>query len=255
LNLFQWAEYVITQNMDKRAFNVVNAIGVVPGPVGAWRRSTVLAVGGYSLDTMVEDQDLTLALLATGHRVVYEPHAFAYSETPFTVKDFIKQRSRWTFGTLQCLWKYKRHLGSIRRPGLGWVVLPNFSFLLSLLIPLMDLLLVMTLLTGFARSTLVLYGVFLSIDLAYSTAAFWHERAHRWLVLLLPVQRLFYRFVIALVVWRSLLKAVEGAEFRWNSVRKRGDASALRRHMLTAPAALPLNVRGGDGSAPGTVRD
>lgn len=234
LNLFQWAEYVITQNMDKEALNLVNAIGVVPGPVGAWRRSVVLEVGGYSLDTMVEDQDLTLALIARGYRVLYEPQALAYSETPFFLKDFYKQRSRWIFGTLQCVWKYKRYLLSFRRPAMGWAVLLNtiiFSFFLSLLIPLMDFLLVIALLVGFARSTFLLYLLFVGIDLLYATFGFWREKSKKWLIVTLPVQRLFYRFIIAVVVWRSVIKAIEGAESQWNKVRKRGDAQAHHLHM------------------------
>ena len=238
LNLFQWAEYVITQNMDKEALNMVNAVGVVPGPVGAWRKSVVTRLGGYSLDTLVEDQDMTMALLANGYRVEYEPKAYAYSETPFRIKDFFKQRSRWIYGTIQCVWKYKRYLFSLRRPALGWAVLLNtvfFSIILSLLIPLMDILVVMALIVGFARSTFILYLIFMAIDLIYAILAFWHEKSHQWLIALLPFQRLFYRFVVALVVWRSLAKAIEGSESRWNKVRKRGDAQAHHLQMLNEP--------------------
>ncbi len=236
LNVFQSAEYIITQNMDKRAFNEINAIGVVPGPVGAWRRSFVLAAGGFSLDTLVEDQDLTLALLAAGHRIVYESQAYAYSETPFHLKDFIKQRSRWIFGTVQCLWKYKRHFLSFERPALGWVVLPNtliFTVLISLLVPLMDFLLILAIITGSGQSAFIVYLIFTAIDLLYAGLALYPERGKRWLIVLLPLQRIFYRIVIALVVWRSVIKAIEGATPLWNKVRKRGDAHAFHLQLLS----------------------
>lgn len=236
LNMFQTAEYIISQNMDKHGYNVVNAIGVVPGPVGAWRKSVVLAAGGYSLETLVEDQDLTLALLAAGHRVIYEPKAYAYSETPFTVNDFIKQRFRWIFGTVQCLWKYKHYLFNFRRPALGWVALPNtliFSILLSLLMPLMDILLIITLFTGLAKSMIIGYLIFAAVDFTYAALAFMQESQRRWLIVLLPLQRLFYRFVICTVVYRSVAKAIEGSEPQWNKVKKRGDAHADHLQMLS----------------------
>jgi len=235
LNLFQAAEYVISQNMDKQGFNTINAVGIVPGPVGAWRKSFVLAAGGYSVDTLVEDQDLTLALLAAGHRVVYEPQARAYSETPYHVKDFAKQRFRWIFGTVQCLWKYKRYTFSFRRPALGWAVLPNtffFTVVLPLLIPLMDILLILALVTGFGRSTFLLYLIFVGVDFTYAALAFWQENRRRWLLLLLPVQRIFYRVLIFLVVARSVIKAIEGAAPNWNKVRKRGDVHTYHLQLL-----------------------
>ena len=59
LTNFQSVEYITTQNYDRRAFEVVNCISVVPGATGAWKRSSVLRVGGYSGETLTEDADLT----------------------------------------------------------------------------------------------------------------------------------------------------------------------------------------------------
>lgn len=247
LNQFQYAEYVVTQNMDKMALNTVNGIGVVPGPVGAWRKSAVTALGGYSLDTLVEDQDLTLSMLAHGYQVVYEPRAHAYSETPYRVKDFFKQRSRWIFGTIQCLWKYKGYFLNFRRSALGWIVLPNtliFTVGLSLMIPLMDAMLVLALIAGFAKQMIFLYGVFVIIDFLYAALAFWQESRKRWLLVLLPAQRLFFRGIIFLVVVRSLIKAVEGTESRWNKVSKRGDANAHQLQLTPETLAAQPAVTG-----------
>ena len=91
---FQAVEYVTMQNFDRRAFEVLNCITVVPGATGAWRREKVLAVGGYSGETLTEDQDLTLTLLEHGGRVVAAPAAVSLTEAPNRVKDLVKQRVR-----------------------------------------------------------------------------------------------------------------------------------------------------------------
>ena len=75
LTTFQDVEYVTSQNYERRAFDALNCIPVVPGATGAWRRSKVLGSGGYSADTLTEDTDLTLTILAAGGRIVYAPAA------------------------------------------------------------------------------------------------------------------------------------------------------------------------------------
>jgi peptidoglycan/xylan/chitin deacetylase (PgdA/CDA1 family)/GT2 family glycosyltransferase len=107
LDLFQTLEYAVGQNIDKRAFSLLGAVGVVPGPAGAWRRKVIMKLGGFSTDTLVEDQDLTLTILRAGYRVIYEPEAVAYTETPHNIRNFLKQRFRWVYGTMQCFWKHK----------------------------------------------------------------------------------------------------------------------------------------------------
>lgn len=240
LNYFQHIEYVIAQNIDKTGLTLVNSIGVVPGPIGAWRTSDVIAAGGYSTDTLVEDQDLTLALLRMGRRIVYEPGALAFTETPYTIRDFVKQRFRWVFGTLQCAWKYKGHFWSMKRPALGFVVLPSVaaSLVLSLLYPVMDVLLVSALVLGYWPQAVGLYLIFTIVDLLYASMAFEQEKGSRRALVLLPLQRVFYRFVIYYVVLRSFVKAIEGSEALWSKVKKRGDTGLHPDLIGAAPQAV-----------------
>src|SRR6185503_18372587 len=55
---WQALEYISSQNLDRRAFASLNCITVVPGAVGAWRRQLIERCGGFSNDTLAEDQDL-----------------------------------------------------------------------------------------------------------------------------------------------------------------------------------------------------
>ena len=98
---FQSLEYITSQNLDRRAFQLMNAIGVVPGAIGAWRHAAILQAGGYKNDTLAEDAELTLALLRNDWRIITEPAAQALTEVPETLAGFMKQRYRWMFGTLQ----------------------------------------------------------------------------------------------------------------------------------------------------------
>ena len=70
LTQFQAIEYAIGQYLDRRAFALFNAIGVVPGAIGAWRREALLAVGGYSSETLAEDADATFAIINAGWKVM-----------------------------------------------------------------------------------------------------------------------------------------------------------------------------------------
>ena len=63
---WQALEYITSQNFERRALNVFGAVSVVPGAIGAWRVTAVRESGGYHLDTVAEDADLTMSLLGKG---------------------------------------------------------------------------------------------------------------------------------------------------------------------------------------------
>jgi peptidoglycan/xylan/chitin deacetylase (PgdA/CDA1 family)/GT2 family glycosyltransferase/spore germination protein YaaH len=103
----QELEYLCSFNLDRRAYAVWNCITVVPGAISAIRREAIIAAGGFSHDTLAEDTDLTLAIHRAGYKVAYAPEAIAYTEAPETLRQLARQRFRWAFGTLQCVWKHR----------------------------------------------------------------------------------------------------------------------------------------------------
>jgi len=107
LGRWQHIEYVMGFNLDRRMYEVLQCTPTVPGAVGAFRRSVLIEVGGVSSDTLAEDTDLTLAIGRRGHRVVYTEAARAWTEAPSTVSGLWRQRYRWSFGTMQAVWKHK----------------------------------------------------------------------------------------------------------------------------------------------------
>jgi len=236
---WQAIEYVTSQNLDRRAFSLLNGITVVPGAVGAWRRSAVVEAGGFSNDTLAEDQDLTLTLLADGYRVAYAPHAVAWTEAPDSVSGLLKQRFRWSFGTLQCMWKYKHVLLRPRYGTLGMIALPNtwvFQLLVNAIAPLADLMFVLSLvsvwLVGLQHGAtyavasleqiLTLYAVFLLVDWLAAVIAFLAEPGEEfrltWLVFL---QRFAYRQFMYWVVLRAFVAAARGGLVGWGKLDRK----------------------------------
>ena len=64
------------------------------------RRVCCAAMGGFSGDTVAEDTDLTLTIRRDGWKILYDEDAIGRTEVPETVDALIRQRFRWTFGTL-----------------------------------------------------------------------------------------------------------------------------------------------------------
>jgi peptidoglycan-N-acetylglucosamine deacetylase len=226
LTAFQDVEYVTTQNYDRRAFEALNCISVVPGATGAWRRSTVLRVGGYSDMTLTEDADLTLTMLANGARIVYAPEARSVTEAPDTVADLYKQRIRWSFGTFQCLWKHRRNLF---KGTLGWVAMPNlfcFQVLYPLLSPLGDLMFLLALGRGDFSVVFVGYVTFLLMDFVSSVVAFKLDGRRPRGLWVLFFQRFYYRQFMYVVAIKSMLQALRGGRRGWNKLERKASVPA-----------------------------
>ncbi len=235
LTRWQALEYVTAQNLERRAWDLAAAVPIVPGAVGAWRRSKVLELGGYHEDTLAEDTDLTLRLLADGNQVVYADRALAFTEAPETVKQLLKQRFRWTYGILQACWKYKSRF---LHPGggvLGWGILPAFAiyqFLVPLIAPVVDLLFVVSLLRGQAMEIAGYYLLFFALDLMLSAVAVLLEGEDLKLLLGLFVQRVAYRQILWVALARSIWSAMSGFTVGWGKLARTGSVAP-------APRSLP----------------
>jgi cellulose synthase/poly-beta-1,6-N-acetylglucosamine synthase-like glycosyltransferase/spore germination protein YaaH/peptidoglycan/xylan/chitin deacetylase (PgdA/CDA1 family) len=239
LTRWQALEYITSQNMEKRAFDLLNCITVVPGALGAWRKKAIDAAGGITADTVAEDADLTMAIRRLGWRVSYDEEAIAWTEAPETPGALIRQRFRWTFGTLQSFWKHSSTLLRPKYGTLGWIALPNifvFQLALPLISPIIDLMFLGSLaLWGLAqlriaqlpqlwtsadveRSVLFFLG-FLLIDVLTCVVAFALEKKEDW-TLLIPVllQRFYYRQLMYVVLFRSVKEAVSGRAVGWRGV-------------------------------------
>jgi cellulose synthase/poly-beta-1,6-N-acetylglucosamine synthase-like glycosyltransferase/spore germination protein YaaH/peptidoglycan/xylan/chitin deacetylase (PgdA/CDA1 family) len=239
LTRWQALEYITSQNLEKRAFDLLNCIPVVPGAMSAWRAQAIASAGGFTADTVAEDTDLTIAVRRKGWRIVYDENAIGWTEAPDTAEALIRQRFRWTFGTLQSFWKHRDTLGRPHYGTLGWIALPNiflFQFLLPLFSPLIDLLFMASLLlwglgqfhvtylpqlwtaADVERSVMFFLG-FMLIDLLTCVIAFALERREDWSLLWpLLLQRFYYRQMMYVVLFRAVKHAIEGRAVGWRGV-------------------------------------
>jgi peptidoglycan-N-acetylglucosamine deacetylase len=260
LTRWQALEYVTAQNLERRALATLNCITVVPGAVGAWRREAVEKLGGFPANTLAEDQDLTIMVQRAGYKVLFDQDAIAWTEAPDTISGLAKQRFRWSFGTLQCLWKHRSVTFDPRFGALGFVALPQvwlFQIALALLSPLVDLALIIQLTrtfldflqhgeqfnSGNLSITLTYYAVFMAVDLAASAIAFFLEKGEdRSLLWWLMLQRFGYRQIMYYVVAKSVLRALQGRVVGWGKLERKATvrtAAETGDDGAVAPSPLP----------------
>ncbi|HEY3441428.1 MAG TPA: glycosyltransferase [Paludibaculum sp.] len=224
LTRFQSIEYIYGFNLDRRALELVNAITVVPGAVGAWRKSLVVEMGGLSHDTLAEDTDLTLAIRRAGYEIRYEAAAVAYTEAPEDLGSLAKQRFRWAFGTLQAAWKHRDATFNPKYGTLGFVALPSiwiFQVMLAALSPFADIAMVATLVSGNWHVVLAYYFAFFLVELLAGVLAYGLEGDSRRDLTLLFFQRVFYRQLMHYVLIKSVLYAAQGRLVGWGKLERK----------------------------------
>jgi cellulose synthase/poly-beta-1,6-N-acetylglucosamine synthase-like glycosyltransferase len=227
---WQHIEYVIGFNLDRRLYETLRCMPTVPGAIGAFRRRALISAGGLSDDTLAEDTDLTMALLRAGWHVVYEESARAWTEAPATVAELWKQRYRWSYGTMQAMWKHRRALvekGPFGRFGLPFLAL--FGVALPLLAPVIDLLAVYGLVFLGWTETAIAWAGMLALQVVTAAVAFRLDREDHRPLWVLPLQQIVYRQLMYLVLIQSVVTAVTGARLRWQRMHRTGQATVSGR--------------------------
>jgi cellulose synthase/poly-beta-1,6-N-acetylglucosamine synthase-like glycosyltransferase len=228
LGRWQHIEYVIGFNLDRRMYDVLQATPTVPGAASAFRRDVLSEVGGVPADTLAEDTDLTLAIGRTGRRVVYAQDARAWTEAPSTLSALWRQRYRWSFGTMQAVFKHKGAIVSRdpRQQRIGRRALPYmllFQIALPIVAPLIDLFSLYGVLFTGAVHALIIWGAFNLLQLAIAVYAFRLDREPMRPLWALPLQQFVYRQLMYLVIIESSVSAIQGARSGWKHVLRTGD--------------------------------
>jgi cellulose synthase/poly-beta-1,6-N-acetylglucosamine synthase-like glycosyltransferase/peptidoglycan/xylan/chitin deacetylase (PgdA/CDA1 family) len=253
---WQALEYITSQNFERRALDLFHVVTVVPGAIGAWRTAPVKAAGGYPLNTVAEDADLTMNLIEQGFKVDYEDRALAFTEAPIDAKGLMRQRFRWSFGTLQAIWKHRAAF--VRNKAMGLFALPNiliFQMLLPLVSPFIDLMFVAGVVNYFIdrhyhplaasaasfEKLVAYFGAFLLIDFITSSVAFSLERRHPankgdgWLLFHIWLQRFAYRQVFSIVLFKTLKRAIDGKPFNWDKLERTAKMSKATEALTETP--------------------
>ncbi len=228
----QALEYICGFNLDRRAYDYWNCITVVPGAISAIHKDALRVAGGFRSDTLAEDTDLTLSLHRCGYKIRYRADAVAWTEAPETLRALAKQRFRWCFGTMQCLWKHRDMLFNPKFKALGFFSLPSvwfFQIILVALTPMVDLLLLSSVLLGDGLAVLPYFLVFLVLDQVLALLACALEReplSRTWIMI--PM-RLIYRPLLSWVVWKSIINAARGVLVGWGKLERTASATVPSR--------------------------
>lgn len=264
LTRLQHIEYVVGFNVDRRVHDLTGSICTIPGAAGAFRRAALIEAGGVSDETLAEDTDLTIAIGRAGWRMVYQEQAIAWTEAPATVRQLWQQRFRWTYGTMQSVWKHRRAIfqrgaaGRIGRFGLMHVL--AFQLLLPVTAPLIEVFFIYGLFFLDPGTTLVLWLSVMLLQSAGAAYAFHLDGESKSPLWLMPVQQLMYRQLMYVVLAQSLAAALSGIRVRWQRMRRVGVLEAVARTgtpqmkptlLRPVPTAVAAATTGVPGAASG----
>ncbi|MCX4558683.1 bifunctional polysaccharide deacetylase/glycosyltransferase family 2 protein [Streptomyces phaeochromogenes] len=227
IGAWQHIEYVMGFNLDRRMYDLLRCMPTIPGAIGAFRRDAVLEVGGMSEDTLAEDTDITIAMHRGGWRVVYQEHARAWTEAPASLKQLWSQRYRWSYGTMQALWKHRKSLtdkgpsGRFGRVGMPLVVI--FQIITPVFAPLIDVFTAYSMIFIDFKAALLAWLAVLGIQLVCAAYAFRLDREKYRYLLMMPLQQLAYRQMMYLVLIHSCITALTGGRLRWQKLKRTGE--------------------------------
>ncbi|SED79300.1 Glycosyltransferase, catalytic subunit of cellulose synthase and poly-beta-1,6-N-acetylglucosamine synthase [Streptomyces sp. 3213] len=227
IGAWQHIEYVMGFNLDRRMYDLLRCMPTIPGAIGAFRREAVLQVGGMSEDTLAEDTDITIAMHREGWRVVYQEHARAWTEAPASLKQLWSQRYRWSYGTMQALWKHRKSLtdkgpsGRFGRVGMPLVVI--FQIITPVFAPLIDVFTVYSMIFVDFWASLAMWFAVLGIQLLCAAYAFRLDKEKYRYLLMMPLQQLAYRQMMYLVLIHSSITALTGGRLRWQKLKRTGE--------------------------------
>jgi cellulose synthase/poly-beta-1,6-N-acetylglucosamine synthase-like glycosyltransferase/peptidoglycan/xylan/chitin deacetylase (PgdA/CDA1 family)/spore germination protein YaaH len=226
VTIWQSIEYITAQNMDRRAFDLINSITVVPGAIGAFRREAIFKAGAFTSDTLAEDCDLTMRILKQGYIIKNCAEAIAYTEAPETLGALLKQRFRWSFGVIQSFWKNRDALFNKKYKFFGMVGMPNilvFQIILPLFSPLADLMMIIGLFGDKPLKILTYYVIFVLVDFLVSIIAFKMEKERYSKLIYIIPQRFIWRQLMYYVLFKSIRKALKGELSGWGVLKRTGN--------------------------------
>lgn len=239
----QVLEYLRTFLASRPAWSAMEALPLVSGAFGVWKRSAVIAVGGFSSGHMGEDMDLTMRLHRhhidndIPYRIVYEPSAVIWTEVPETLRVLKRQRIRWHRGLMTAV---KDFMPMTFNPRYGKVGMVTWAamFLFEYLAPIIEFIGWITIPAAYLlgalnlTSLIVLLGLAFGVGLLNSLVALLLDESYGYfnskadtarLIVMALIENLGMRQIT--VVWR--IRAVLGGKGTkvWGNMERKGVAN------------------------------
>jgi biofilm PGA synthesis N-glycosyltransferase PgaC len=213
-------------NLFKSAQSFLGMVTVIPGPVGLFRRSAVLAVGGYMHNTFAEDCELTIRLLMNGYQTVYEPNMIAVTEAPESLKELVQQRYRWSRGVVQALqqsWFWLKQPKVEPRN----VLILGYLAVESIFIPVCNFLFAfLSLEYSLSHDTAALFGIFfldlMALDVILALFCVVLEQAPVKLLFTASINRFTYGFALEILRFFAIVDEALGLPMTWGKLERKG---------------------------------
>jgi cellulose synthase/poly-beta-1,6-N-acetylglucosamine synthase-like glycosyltransferase len=126
----QIVEYLRAFLFGRLGWSPMNAVLIVSGAFGLFRRQAVIEAGGYRTSTIGEDMELVVRMHRLsregGHdyRIVFVPDPVCWTEAPESLAVLKAQRVRWQRGLMESLWLNRSLLFARRSGAVGWLAFP-----------------------------------------------------------------------------------------------------------------------------------
>ena len=239
----QVLEYLRTFLASRPAWSQMEALPLVSGAFGVWKRSAVVAVGGFTSGHMGEDMDLTMRLHRhhidndIPYRIVYEPSAVIWTEVPETLRVLKRQRIRWHRGLMTAV---KDFMPMTFNPKYGKVGMITWAamFLFEYMAPIIEVVGWVTIPTALllgalnTTSLLILLALAFGIGLLNSLVALLLDESYGYFNSRADTARLIVMALIEnfgmrqlTVAWR--IRAIFGGKVTraWGNMERRGVAN------------------------------
>ena len=220
----QYVEYLTVQNHDRMIFENINGILVVPGALGAFRRSAVKDLGGFVSEALAEDCDITLRMLCQNYVIKNASEAMSFTEAPDTVRMFLKQRVRWTVGLTQGLLTHAKKLTMQSNKALTYLVLPYtwlYRIIIPFFIPLADFVFIYVYFFLGHHEVLGYYLLCILMEFLSSLIILLQEGERINWIKLIVLQRLL-RSLTWITYLSILLKWLNGSLYGWTKIPRQG---------------------------------
>lgn len=131
---FQDFDYVVIA-WTRKLLDFIGCVYVTNGPLSIYRKEIVEKIGGFDTRNLTEDIEITWNILSKEYKTGMSYSTKVYTNVPYTLKSWIKQRVRWNLGGLQTLYKYRRFLFKHMENLFGYFIIGYvfFSFLFAIL--------------------------------------------------------------------------------------------------------------------------
>jgi len=221
----QALEYITSINIFRRALDVFGAVTVVPGALGAFRKSVLEAGGFYDKDTVTEDFDVTVKTLKAGSIVQASSYALAYTEAPETLRDLYRQRMRWYRGNFQTIIK---HRDALTNPRYGFLHRLGFPFILvsMVFVPFASVAVwasaLVAIISGAYISVLSMLLLFIALQSLLSLLAIEIDEEDVRLVAYSPFFVIGYKHLIDAFTIKALFDVIMKRRVEWTRARRVG---------------------------------